>query len=85
MSGRAMKQHLISLGLLVQDVRKRDNAYEAGFHTPHFDKTDSAKTWASRICDVIPNAEIVATHDTIASWRDGTPVIYASVIFRQAE
>ena len=84
LTGRAMYRHLVSLGIDVQKVvRKRETGnYVADFFVPQMQKPiDSADEWARRINHVLPTASIVDTHDTIADWRIGQPVIHASVAF----
>lgn len=84
-TGRAMSRHLISLGIDVQKVvRKRETGdYVADFFVPQMQTPIApAQEWARKIRRVLPSASIVDTHDTIASWRVGQPVIYATVAFR---
>jgi hypothetical protein len=42
--------------------------------------TDSAKVWARRILAAVPNLRIVDTHDSVADWLPGCPIVYALVI-----
>lgn len=87
-SGRAMCRHLISSGVSAQKVvRKRETGnYVADFFIPEMDEAiPPADEWAEQIRRVLPTAHILDTHDTVASWRTGQPVIYATVIFRWSE
>lgn len=84
-SGRAMCRHLVSLGVPAQKVvRKQETGdYVADFFVPEMSEPVApAKEWAKRIQEVLPSAKIIDTHDTIATWRPGQPVIYATVIFQ---
>lgn len=84
-SGVVMKRELIELGIPVQKlVRFQDTGdYSAEFFIPEMQQgVLPAAEWAQLICDVMPDARIVGTHDTIAHWREGQPVIYASVVFK---
>lgn len=84
LTGRAMYRHLVSLGIDVQKVvRKRETGnYVADFFVPQMQNSIApADEWARKIRTVLPSASIIDTHDTIADWRSGEPVIYASVAF----
>lgn len=84
-TGRAMCRHLVSLGIDVQKVvRKRETGdYVADFFVPQMQNPIApAREWARQIRRVLPSASIIDTHDTVASWRAGEPVIYATVAFR---
>lgn len=85
MTGRAMQRHLESLGIPAQKlVRKRESGdYVAEFFVPEMNEPiEPSRIWAQRIQAILPHATIINTHDTIASWRPDTPVIYATVIFQ---
>lgn len=87
-SGRQMQRNLVNLGIPAQKiVRKQDTGdYVADFFVPEMsDSVAPAKEWAKRIREVMPNARIIDTHDTIAVWRPNQPVIYATVIFQLSE
>jgi len=84
-SGRELRRHLVALGVAAQKVvRKRDTGdYVADFFVPEMDNPiPSARQWAEDIQAVLPDVHILDTHDTIADWRIGQPVIYATVVFR---
>lgn len=88
LSGRAMRRHLEILGVMSQKiVRKRETGnYVAEFFVPEMAVAISpADEWAERIQDVLPDAQIINTHDTIAAWRPNKPVIFATVIFQLAD
>ncbi|MEO1287329.1 MAG: hypothetical protein AAFV93_06140 [Chloroflexota bacterium] len=79
-----MRRYLVSLGVDTQKVvRKRETGnYVADFYISGMDDPIApARNWARDICHVLPDAKIVDTHDTIATWRKGKPVIYATVTF----
>ena len=83
-----MCRHLVSLGVPAQKiVRKQETGdYVADFFVPEMaEPVAPAKEWAERIKAAMPSARIIDTHDTIASWRSGQPVIYATVIFQLIE
>lgn len=85
LSGRAMCRHLMSLGVVVQKVvRKRETGdYVADFFIPDMDDAIApASQWAQVIRRALPDAKIIDTHDTIASWRPDQPVIHATVVFQ---
>jgi len=83
-SGRALRRHFAALGIPAQKVvrKKESGAYVADFFIPEMDDPiASSVVWARRIQSTFPTAHIISTHDTIASWRPGNPVIYATVVF----
>lgn len=83
-----MQRHLTTLGIAAQKVvRKRESGdYVAEFFIPDMNTPVApAQDWAQRIRTALPQAIIVDVHDTIANWRPGQPVIYATVIFRLRE
>jgi hypothetical protein len=88
LSGRALRRHLETLGVTSQKiVRKRETGhYVAEFFVPQMAVAIlPADEWAERILEVLPDAQIINTHDTIAAWRPSQPVIFATVIFQLAE
>jgi len=83
-----MRRHLETRGVCAQKiVRRRDTGdYVADFYVPEMnDPIEPSKIWAGRIRRTLEDVTIVTMHDTIASWRPGHPVIYATVIFRWQE
>ena len=88
LTGRAMRRHLETLGVVAQKiVRKRETGdYVAEFFVPEMAVAiPPADEWAGRIMEVLPDAKIINTHDTVAAWRPSRPVIYATVIFKLIE
>lgn len=84
MSGRAMRRHLAAMGICAQKiVQKRDTGhYVAEFFVPGMqDPIEPSIAWARRICQMLPDAVIIKTQDTVARWREGCPIIYATVVF----
>lgn len=83
-----MCRHLVALGVAAQKVvRKQETGdYVADFFIPEMDDPiPPATEWARQIRRVLPEAHIIDTHDTIAAWRAGQPVIYATVVFQLSE
>ncbi len=79
-----MRRQLASLGVPAQKVVRKQATgdYVADFYVPQMEQaTAPAQEWARRIRATLPQATIRATHDTVADWRPGTPVIYATVTF----
>ncbi|MEO1166589.1 MAG: hypothetical protein AAFV98_22620 [Chloroflexota bacterium] len=86
LSGRAMRRHLDSLGVSAQKVvlKRETHHYVAEFFVPEMSTAiDPAHDWAKRIQQALPSAHIIDTHDTVADWRSGDPVIHATVVFEQ--
>ena len=87
-TGRDIWRYLIASGIEAQKVvRKRETGdYIADFYIPNMkDPIPSSQEWASLILMILPDVNIVETHDTVAGWRPGQPVIHATVIFRLAD
>lgn len=88
MSGRAMQQHMDMLGIPAQKVvRKRQTGdYVADFFVPDMNQPVlSAEIWAQQIRVRLPKSRVLSTHNTVADWRPGSPVIQATVIFTLPE
>lgn len=84
LSGPKMRQYLSSLGVNVTEVvRKRDTGhYVADVYVPGMgEAVQPAEVYAEQISSVIP-ATIVHQHNQTAHWRDGNPVVWASVHFK---
>lgn len=84
MSGRAMRQHMALLGIPAQKVvRKRQTGdYVADFFVPDMTQPVlAAEEWAQQIRSRLPDSRVISTHNTVADWRPGAPVIQATVIF----
>ena len=83
-SGPTMKNMLRDCGIEAQQVtQKRDSGfYVAEFYQPKMENpVASSRVWAEAITERLPNVTIIDQHDTVASWRIGKPVIWASVTF----
>ncbi len=88
MTGRQMQKRLTECNVVAQHVtcKRQTGDYVAEFYHPELaEGVDPARTWAKRIQNAIPEANILVKHDTIASWRPGLPVIFATVIFNMEE
>lgn len=85
LNGREMQSRLERSGIRAQKVVKRrfTGHYTAEFYVPNLESAVApAQEWASRIKNALGNAAyIVEQRDTRADWRDGKPIIAASVTF----
>ena len=82
--GKQMRDRLKIAGVPVEKVtRKRATGhYLAEFYVPGLkDGVDSAAIYAGMIKSGLTNVRVINAHDTCAHWRDGQPVIMASVEF----
>lgn len=84
-SGPVMYRRLKKAGIPVQKVvRRMDSgdyiaeAYHPGMEHP----VESSFSIASQIQAMIDGVRVISCNDKIAEWRDGQPVIWASVTFR---
>jgi hypothetical protein len=81
-----MQSVLRHAGIPAQKVtrKRRSGHYIANFYTPEMGvAVPSSREWERRLVASFPNqVEIVDRHDTVATWRQGTPTISASVTFR---
>ena len=84
-SGPVMCRRLQKAGVPIQKVVRRletgdyiAEAYHPGMEHP----VDSAFAIANQIQSVEEHVRIVSCSDKIAEWRDGQPVIWASVTFK---
>lgn len=86
LTGRAMQLVLHRAGIEAQKVtRKRESGYYvADFYAPEMNQSvPRAREWESRLKATFPGQlEVVDRHDTVATWRHGSPTISASVIFK---
>lgn len=85
LSGPRMQQHLQSLGLDVRQVvlRRENNYYVAEFYQDRMQQpVQSSAVWAQAIQERLRDVTIIDRYDTIADWRPGKPVIWASVTFK---
>ena len=84
MNGREMKVLLAEAGIRAQKViRKYDTGlYIADFYVPEM-KTSvpSAQDWGKTITQAFPQATIIQADDMRADWREGRPIIAATVTF----
>lgn len=84
-SGPMMRDQLRSMGIEAQQVTQRR---ETGFYVAEFyhnkmqSPVESSHQWAEVIHQRLANSTIIDRYDTVADWRDGKPVIWASVTFR---
>lgn len=78
-AARRLQQQLTTAGMTADVHGYRKTQITVCFKG-HDSGTDSAAVWAQRIAAVVPNVRIVETHDSVADWRPGCPVLYALVI-----
>lgn len=77
-----MQNFLQTQGIPVKKVRRRGGHYVAEFFNDDFgESVDKGVVWADKIKAVLPDAIILNTHDTIASWRLSLPIIFTAVVF----
>lgn len=84
-TGPAMRQILLDAGVDAQQVtlKRESGAYVAEFyHDKMQTPVKPARMWGEMIEERLYDAEIIDCHDTVAKWRVGKPVIWASVTFR---
>lgn len=84
-SGPVMCRHLQRAGIPVRKVVRRIDSgdYIAEAYHPGMQRAvESAFSIASQIQSSITGARIISCNDKIAEWRDGQPVIWASVTFK---
>jgi hypothetical protein len=85
LNGREMQARLEREGIRPQKVvRKRETGYyTADFYVPEMQAAiPSSRTWATEIERIFPGqVRIIQTDDMRAEWRDGQPIIAATVTF----
>ncbi len=85
LNGREMQAHLERAGICPQKVvRKRETGYYmADFYVPEMQAAvPAAHTWAREIERNFPGqVQIIQIDDMRADWRDGQPIIAATVTF----
>lgn len=84
LSGPAMREHLSRLGIEPQKVTfKRDaRHYIADFYVPEMQiPVRPAREYAHIMQQRLQGVRIIETHDTVATWRSGQPIIFATVAF----
>jgi len=84
-SGSVICRRLQKAGVPIQKVVRRVDtgdyiaeAYHPGMELP----VESSFAIASQIQAVVDEVRIISCNDKIAEWRDGQPVIWASVTFK---
>lgn len=90
--GPRILTRLTNAGVKAQSVtrNRRTGIYTIRFGSPNVTNfnsigTDKGSVWARRIEHVLPEAVIVDTYDSIADWRPGCPVLFATVFIRLDE
>jgi hypothetical protein len=84
LTGPKMQARLKASGIDARQVTRsrRTGYYVADFYSPGMQSpVTPARVWAERIQQRVGGLTIVDRDDTVADWRDGQPVIYASVTF----
>ncbi len=84
-TGPTMKNILTDSGIPAQQVtyKRESGCYVAEFYEPKMQEpVAAAAAWAERIAERVKNSHIIDQHDTVATWRAGQPVIWASVTFK---
>ena len=85
LNGREMQARLERAGIRPQKVvRKRETGfYMADFYVPEMQSAvPPARSWATEIERHFPGqVQIIQTDDMRAEWRDGQPIIAATVTF----
>jgi hypothetical protein len=79
-----MQVYLRSAGIDAQKVQHKrgTGCYTAEFYAPDMQSpVKSSHDWARTIEHNISGAKIIDRTDTVAPWRSGHPVIWASVTF----
>lgn len=85
LSGPVMCRRLQQAGIPAQKVVQRMNTghYVAEFYHPGMDQpVESSLSMASRIQQKMDGLRVISCNDRIAEWREGQPVIWASVTFQ---
>lgn len=84
--GKALLERLRAAGIAAHDVTRnqRTGVFTVKFVDPNQSNfysrgTDPAQAWAERIEAAMPQARIIDRHDSIADWRPGKPVLFATV------
>ncbi len=84
LSGPAMRDRLLHAGIEVQQVTRRMDSghYVAEFYTPGMEQPiESSQSYAQRLRQKVNGLQIINCDDTIADWREGKPIIWATVTF----
>ena len=84
-SSSVMCRRLQNAGIPIKKVVRRvesgDYIAEA-YHPGMQDPVESSFAIANQIQSVLDGARVISCNDKIAEWRDGQPVIWASVTFK---
>lgn len=87
--GKSLLEALQAAGIHASDVsrNRRTGIHTVRFVAPNLTAMDSpgtapAKVWARRITAAFSDVEIVDTYDSVAEWREGQPVIFATVFVK---
>ncbi len=83
-TGPKMQQYLKSKGIEARQVvqRRTTGYYVAEFyHQKMEEPIPSSQQWADAIETCLEDSTIIDSYDTVADWRPGKPVVWASVTF----
>ncbi|GEM_PF-2277409 len=78
---RRLQQAGIPIKKVVRRIESGDYIAEA-YHPGMQDPVESSFTIASQMQAVMDGIRVISCNDKIAEWRDGQPVIWASVTFK---
>lgn len=78
---RRLQKAGIPIKKVVRRVDSGDYVAEA-YHPGMQDPVESSFSIANQIQSVIDGVRVISCNDKIAEWRDGQPVIWASVTFK---
>jgi len=85
MNGKEMKAHLATAGIQAQKVvyRRDQDVYIADFYVPELrTEIPSGQEWGEQMVAAFPTCvKIVEADELHAEWREGNPIIHASVTF----
>jgi hypothetical protein len=79
-----MQALLRAVGIDAQKVTRRRHSghYVADFFVPNLQEpVNPSNFWAENISQRVDGLKIIEHEDTVADWRAGQPVIWASVTF----
>lgn len=78
-TAKRLQQQLIAAGLPAEVHGYRRTQATVRFRG-HDAGTERAEVWAERIAAAVPGLRVVETHNSVADWRPGCPVLTALVI-----
>lgn len=84
LTGPMLQEQLRQVGIEAQQVTQRRDSghYVAEFYYPKMQTpVPPSNLWARMLEERLGNIIILDNHDTVAEWRVGKPVIWASVTF----